>query len=430
MNMGRALWGWLAWDAALSTCLLLIGLAAAPSARAGDDAPPAPNKADTPGGFGDRASGALHDKLVKELGGSDESEAAVARGLRWLALHQAPDGHWSLDNFQKFAHKEPRPDSPIFNDGCVGGVARKDDVAATAFALLPFLGAGYTQKPPASRKKGDPDYSKTVKAGLDYLSDQELNGSFGGSMYSHALATIAVCEAYGMTADRILKPTAQDAVDYIVSAQDPAGGGWRYSPRTAGDLSVTGWMLTALDTARLAGLDVPKDALKKAEAFLDAVSDSKGGYSYLPGSGATPAMTAVGMLCRQHLGINPRNPGLLKGVVILKEAPPGTTDNIYYEYYAAQVVFHMGGDSWDFWNKGPNGDGKYGIRDYLIARQDKLAKLDPKKACQDGSWPPDRVWGANGGGRIMCTSLSLLTLEVYYRHLPLYRKGLAPKDKE
>jgi len=142
------------------------------------------------------------------------------------------------------------------------------------------------------------------------------------------------------------------------------------------------------------------------------VSDSKGGYSYLPGSGATPAMTAVGMLCRQHLGINPRNPGLLKGVVILKEAPPGTTDNIYYEYYAAQVVFHMGGELVGLLEQGT--ERRRQVRHPRLPHRqaDKLAKLDPKKACQDGSWPPDRVWGANGGGRIMCTSLSLLTLEV------------------
>ena len=139
-------------------------------------------------------------------------------------------------------------------------------------------------------------------------------------------------------------------------------------------------------------------------------------------------MTAVGMLCRQYLGVNPRNPGLLKGVEYLKKAPPGKTGNIYYEYYATQVMHHMGGDAWDFWNKGPAGDGKGGIRDSLIAKQDKvgdpLRPLPQKLRHEDGSWAPDGPWGADGGGRIMFTSLSLLTLEVYYRHLPLYRKDM------
>jgi len=46
--------------------------------------------------------------------------------------------------------------------------------------------------------------------------------------------------------------------------------------------------------------------------------------------------------------------------------------------------------------------------------------------CDRGSWDPiypipDR-W-AGSAGRLYLTSLSLLTLEVYYRYLPLYRTG-------
>ena len=69
----------------------------------------------------------------------------------------------------------------------------------------------------------------------------------------------------------------------------------------------------------------------------------------------------------------------------------------------------MGGDAWDFWNKGTTG--KNGMRDILIERQEK-----------DGSWNPQGDGHAGAGGRIMQTSLSLLTLEVYYRHLPLYQR--------
>ena len=181
----------------------------------------------------------------------------------------------------------------------------------------------------------------------------------------------------------------------------------------------------ALKSGQMAGLDVPKETLKKVEYFLDSVeSTNKGRYGYLPGSGETNVMTAVGMLCRQYLGVNPRNPGLLAGVKYLDGFGPGKTGNIYYEYYATQVMHHMGGDAWDHWNKGPNGDGKGGIRDTLITKQDKigdaLRPLPQKLAHQDGSWPPE----FNDGGRIMTTSLSLLTLEVYYRHLPLYRRDM------
>jgi len=115
--------------------------------------------------------------------------------------------------------------------------------------------------------------------------------------------------------------------------------------------------------------------------------------------------------------------------------PPGKANNIYYEYYATQVMHHMGGEAWDFWNEGPGGkDSHTGIRDTLIGKQCTLAAksglpdakppLPANLSHEQGSWDPDGAWGADGGGRIMYTSLSLLTLEVYYRHLPLYRKNM------
>jgi hypothetical protein len=386
-----------------------------------------------PGGFAGR-SGATRQKMLQEGGGNLASEAAVAKGLLWLALHQAPDGHWSLNEFNRYAHKDPNPASKTFKCNCTGETTRQNDIAATALGLLPFLAGGFTQKPNKDVKQID--YTKTVKAGIDYLiAKQAANGNFGGdTMYAHALATIAMCEAYGMTSDPMLKTPALKAIRYIEASQDTAGGGWRYSPKTAGDTSVTGWAVMALKSGQIAGLELYKkegdkepQALKKAKQFLESVKGDNGGYIYIAGSPVTPVMTAVGMLCQQYLGLGPRNPGLIKGVALLKAAPPGKDENnVYYEYYATQVMHHMGGDAWDFWNLGPDGKGKGGIRDYLMTKQDKI--LDPmrplpaKLVHQDGSWAPDGPWGVDGGGRIMYTSLSLLTLEVYYRHLPLYRR--------
>ncbi len=386
-----------------------------------------------PGGFAGR-SGSTRQQMLKEGGGNAASEAAVANGLIWLARCQAPDGHWSLNHFEQFAHDDEGKRTP-YNP--TGQANRDDDIAATGFGLLPFLGAGQTQKPNKDPKQKD--YSKTVKAGLDFLiAKQGRDGYFGGSMYSHGIAAIAICEAYGMTSDPSLKAPAQRAIRFIESAQDPAGGGWRYSPRQPGDLSVSGWQVMALKSAQMGGLELAnKDlALKEADKFLDSVEASnKGGYSYMPGNPETVVMTAVGMLCRQYRGVNPRNPGLLAGVDRLKSVPPGKANNIYYEYYATQVMHHMGGAAWEFWNEGPGGkDSHTGIRDTLIAKQCTLAgksglpgakpPLPANLAPEAGSWDPDGAWGPDGGGRIMYTSLSLLTLEVYYRHLPLYRREM------
>jgi hypothetical protein len=385
------------------------------------------------GAFAGR-SGATRQKLLEEGGGSARSEAAVARGLEWLALHQGQGGQWSIDNFNHHARDKYYPEGKTITDDSTGMGARRNDIAGTAFGLLPFLAAGQTHKPiPADKDKKAPqrDYHKCIDAGLRYLiSKQGKDGYYGGDMYSHCLASIAMCEAFGLTSDPILRISAQKAVNYIVDCQDTSGGGWRYSPRETGDTSVTGWALMALQSGQMAGLSVPAATLRKVDRFLDSVeAPTKGGYEYLAGNGATPAMTSVGMLCRLYRGQTPNNPKLLAGAEFLKKSPPGKTGNLYYEYYATQAMHQMGGDSWKFWNEGP--DGKSGIRDSLISRQD--AGVSGKKG-NAGSWPATDDFGTQQGGRLMATSLSLLTLEVYYRHLPLYRRissgssGLAAKD--
>jgi hypothetical protein len=337
----------------------------------------------------------------------DKYDEAVERGLEWLALHQAADGHWSLNEFNKHAREKPLPEGKIVPCNCEAGTANRNDIAATAFGLLPFLAAGHgSQK---SSKK--PDYSKSVDTGLKYLiGKQAKNGSFGtNDMYSHGLAARALCDAYALTKDDKLKEPAQKALDFIVDAQDPVGGGWRYAPRQAGDLSVTGWQFSALKRGQTAKLKVPKKTLQLVESFVDACeSAGTGGYAYVPGQAETLSMTAVGLLCRQYSGVGPRNAGLLNGVQKIKESPPDQNDNIYYLYYATQVMHHMQGETWKFWSLGPDG-----IGDTRLAKQDKGDTAGHPH--QQGSW------SGSQGGRIMATSLSLLILQQRHQQ-PLYRR--------
>jgi len=154
----------------------------------------------------------------------------------------------------------------------------------------------------------------------------------------------------------------------------------------------------------------------------------KTGYGY-SGPGESYTMSAVGLLCRQYLGWSPRNPALIGGVEKLKKVPPGATNNMYYYYYATQVFHHTGGDAWEFWNTGlDKKSGKQvhgGMRDTLIKSQDR--GTDAKRPMQRGSWDPKPDAHGGSGGRIMITSMSMLTLEVYYRHLPLYRREMGFK---
>ncbi len=354
-------------------------------------------------------------------GGNGRSEAAVALGQQWIVAHQASDGHWSLGAFMHSGRCN-----------CGGRSTTDNDIAGTAFGLLPLLGAGETHKGTGKNSR----YAKNVERGLSYLlSKQGRDGFFGGgALYAHGLATIAVCEAYGMTGDVRLKGPAQRALDYIASAQRDAGG-WDYGPKGAGfDTSVGGWQLMAIKSGQMAGLNVNRETLSKANRWLDAASSPDGGgYAYRTGQPPSSRMTAVGLLCREYMGWGPRSPGLARGVQnLLKQPPSPANRDIYYYYYATQVLHHLGGDAWAFWNEGrsPKGDkAGMGVRDLLIDTQDQ--GTDPKHPHQKGSWSAAGDTIAESGGRLMSTSLALLTLEVYYRHLPLYSRDLsAGKEME
>ena len=197
-------------------------------------------------GFGTRGKGVRQAMLGN--GGTKDSERAVAAALNWLARHQLHSGNWSLGNYQENC-----------KDGtCAGKGSASSDAAATAMALLPFLAAGQTH-----REKGP--YKKNIEAGLVWLmTNQKQDGSLaagsGQPMYTHGLATICVCEAYGLSHDKQIGECAQKAINFICAAQNPNRGGWHYhgTPDEPGDTSVVGWQIMGLKSGIMAGLDVPK----------------------------------------------------------------------------------------------------------------------------------------------------------------------------
>ena len=324
--------------------------------------------------------GAKAEQALRDHGGAAETEAAVARGLKWLAAQQQNDGSWKLDTQQE------------------------NTAGATALALLPLLASGHTHKAEAKNP-----YDKVVDKGLKFLllSQDANTGYFGGRMYGHGLATMAICEAYGLSKDPALKKPAQAAINLIVNAQHQ-GGGWRYAPAPSpGDMSVFGWQVMALKTGQAAGLDVPDAVLKNAKTFLNSCNNDDEGYSYTPGAGSTTRVTAIGLMSRQHLeNWGPKNQRLIKGVDgFIKTNPPNRHD-VYYTFYATNVMFQLGGKSWRQWNEK--------MREFLLQNQEKDANNKDV-----GSWSPERDPWSQAGGRLMVTSLNLLTLQVYYRHAPL-----------
>src|SRR5262249_45005226 len=147
---------------------------------------------------------------------------------------------------------------------------------------------------------------------------------------------------------------------------------------------------------------------------------------YGDNAGAQPgtALTAVGLLCRYYIdGWGPYHPGMTDGVGGLMKNPPrgkGPISNMYYYYYATQVVHFFEGDDWKTWNEGAKaaaGTRKGGIRDWLVNEQ--VRKDGPNM----GSWDPEAGFFGSSCGRLGTPAMCVLTLEVYYRHLPLYKRA-------
>ncbi len=346
------------------------------------------------------------EALLAAFGGNAESEAAVLAGLKWLAKQQNRDGTWSLKG----------PYST--------GAGVENFAAATSMALLAFQGAGHTHRV-------DGQFKKNVERGIQaLLAIQNNEGSFfdgqygrnNHRFYTHAQATIAVCELYAMTGDEHLLKPAIRAVAYCVENQDPSRGGWRYLPQQDSDTSVTGWVVMALQSARMAGLEVPSSTLDRVMGYLDQVSEEEGSrYAYHAGAATDETMTAEALLCRQYLGWANNDKRLIRGIeyLLLDENLPAWKEperNVYYWYYATQAMHHMEGAYWEKWNGV--------IRDLLVENQVPNGR-------ERGSWNPvlpvaDR-WG-HQGGRLFVTCLSIYVLEVYYRHLPIYSTRVGRPD--
>jgi hypothetical protein len=347
---------------------------------------------------------AVRGRFLEKAGGNAASEAAVAAALNWFAEHQYPDGSWNFDHARcpKCRGRCPNP-----------GDLREATRAATAMALLPLLGAGQTHL--VGKHKA------TVKRGLAYLvASMQVRGDrgsldeSGGRMYAHGLGSITLCEAYAMTRDKGLLRPAQQCLSHIAYAQDPVGGGWRYMPKQPGDTSVFGWQLAALKTGHAAHLNVNPTTVKGAIRFLDSVQAANGAqYGYTAPATGRDATTAIGLLCRMYLGWSRQHPPLQEGVKYLANKGPSKS-NMYFNYYATQVMRHYEGDPWKKWNQR--------MRDYLLLTQDREGHAT-------GSW--HFGWGDHGsakGGRVYCTSLATMILEVYYRHPPIYQKQAADDE--
>jgi len=295
-----------------------------------------------------------------------------------------------------------------------------------AGVILPLLARG---RAPAGQPNGEGRnngqthqqgaYRANVRAGLDFLlkagivvpagydlrgvlnkgnKDAEPNEAY----YVHGAATLVLCEAWWMTRDRRLKDAAQGAVAFLLNSQDPRGGGWRYLPQQPGSTSVTAIQVMALKAAEKSGITVPDATWQGVSHYLDSIQvDGKGRYGYeITKRSYQASLTAMALLSRMYLGWGRDDGDLRDGIGLL--ARKGPYDNLYYNYFATQVMRNWGGEEWQRWN---------------LRLRDDLVRWQVQDGPEAGSWTPrDRADYSVAGGRLLTTCLATLTLEVYYRY--------------
>ncbi len=369
-----------------------------------------------------------------DIGFQPETVEMADAALRWLARHQvqagADKGRWGANDWNRQCDGKGCSGHSYAEPGNVGpgrGLAAYD-VGVSALALLAFLGRGNTARVG--------DFKKNVRNGLRWLQKQQdpVTGAIGfdphhsESIYNHAIATMALCEAYFYGDDFRLEEPAQKAVDFCLKAQNPDNG-WRYGVRSGqNDTSVTGWMVLALKAAHTAGLDVPKGAHLGARNWFDRATASDGAVGYnRPGGGSSlmpslrdklgpkmyqpvPCMTAVAVVCRIFTGQDPKERVIRDGAALLmEELPEWDADdlrkaNFYYWYYGSYAMFQVGGKDWLRWNDA--------MLTALKASQRRAGGTHPDT---EGSWDPSGEWGFVGG-RVYATAINALTLQIYYRY--------------
>jgi hypothetical protein len=343
---------------------------------------------------------ARDDVLPPPTAVPSDSRQAIAAALEWLAAHQGPDGSWEAGN-PKYA------------------------VGVTGLAILPFLGAGITDR-------SEP-FGRTVRDGLAYLlSVQDPEGCFGPRshqhyVYDHALASLAVVEAYALTRSERLRTAAQKALDFVMLARNPYFA-WRYGVKPGdNDTSVTSWMVLVLHAARSVqdgGFAIDGAAFEGARAWLEKMTDPDTGRTGYVVRGGPPArtqdmlerfpavkseaMTAAGLVIRLHTGEAPSSPLFRKGLDLVLRKPPvwnaadGSVD-MYYWYFGTLAAFHAGGDAWRTWD--------HALRAAVLPAQ----RRDGETTTTRGSWDAVDPWGAEGG-TVYATALMTLCLEISDRH--------------
>jgi hypothetical protein len=375
------------------------------------------------------------DKENKGFRQTKETEKAVQMGLDYLARHQHLDGRWDPTGFRECCDGTPPCQAGM------GARVQEDPVSRTALGALAFLGAGYS---PESGK-----FKTAIRRAMEHLmarqqacGDYLTNDLIGG--YNRPVCLQAYAEAAALTHDPVYLPFVQRGADFLMQIQNSIGG-WRYRVDVeTSDSSVAAWMLFAMKAAEKAGASVREIVFEGTrrlferysvrvpqngprEEFVD-IDPSYGfdvgkemkeeyrtGYqeqAYAP----THATTALGLMSHILLGYRRSHPFCIGSAnhILAKQLPQvpkdGNLDKLnirqeypmYFMYYGTLSMHQMGGKFFRTWN-------------------DQVRTILPgiqfKEGCARGAWPGSAYDGFFGS--LYTTSMGVLSLETYYRYLPV-----------
>ena len=334
-----------------------------------------------------------------------DSDAALRRGLAWLARTQGPEGNWE-----------------------------SNDLGLVGMGALAFLAAGHTP--------GVGQYGKNVDRALNYVLKSAkpsglLNIADGQrDMYNHGLATFVLGQAHGMTSDPRISPVLDRALKLIANTQCNDGG-WDYraKPQANGhDLSLAVMQAKALHSAVDSGLEVPPEvidlAIKSVREHYKPANNQRnaseaeqqklaGQFTYDKGGGqATIAMAAAGVVCLQEFGQYDdwrigKNMEVITAAIREQKPAPRSGQvpfDGYTLYYVGQALYQVGGQGWiENYPK---------LRDHLVATQ----ILEPANNLRDGMW---QSGGHVGGhpGELYGTAVACFVLSMPNRYLPILQEG-------
>jgi hypothetical protein len=347
------------------------------------------------------------------------TDFAVERALAWLIANQQPDGSF--------------PTTELGQPGVTG------------LCLLAFMSQGHVP--------GEGRYGAELARAVEYVAGcQKENGLITlvgpegpeisrdvqhvmgvTTAYNHGIGALVMSEAYGMSdasqSDQYRQVILRALDATLVMQRWPKdrsrdNGGWRYIDHYSdedSDLSITGWYLMFLRSARNAGFAVPKAPIDEAVAYVRrCYAQEYGVFEYVAGSrddDRSRAMAGAGILAFAHAGFHNAPEATQSGRFILQHdftryngiTPFGRNrdsshDRYHYSLFnCCQGMYQLGGEYW---------------RQFFPPTVEVL--LANQQA--DGSWPTDSHSFDGQFGNAYTTSLVVMTLGAPNQLLPIFQR--------